>query len=115
MPRALTKAFVNRMFRYQEQLPVSCSYLGTLPDELTCIDGSPCTNVFTRAVDVNVTERELERSSGHLVVIASRSGQHISLCIEACQLDPTPTTTDKLRQITAQTLAEFGLDAVIEA
>lgn len=115
MPGSLTKAFVQQLFKYDEELPVSCSYLGTLPDELACIDGSPCTHIFTRGVDVNVTDVDLERSKGHLVVVASRYGEHISLCIEAYQVDTSPTTTESLRQVTAQTLAEFGLSGVIES
>jgi hypothetical protein len=66
-------------------------------------------------VDANVTRQDLERSHGPLVVVASRFEKTISLCIEACQLEPTPTTTDELRRVTSLILADFGLDAIIEA
>lgn len=115
MPRTIATALVNRLFTYAEELPVSCSNLGTIPDGLARIDGAPCERVLTRAVDVNVMRGDLERSHGHLVVVASRYKGTVSLCIEACQLRPTFTTTDELRRVTVHTLAEFGLDAIIEA
>ncbi len=115
LPRAASTALVNRLFTYGDAVPVSCSNLGTLPDGLARIDGAPCDRVLTRAVDVNVTRRDLQRSNGHLVVVASRYGEVLSLCIEACQLSPTLTTTEELRRVTSMTLADFGLDASIEA
>jgi hypothetical protein len=66
-------------------------------------------------VDVNVTRQDLERSHGHLVVVASRYDKTVSLCIEACQLGPTPTTTVELRLVASRTLADFGLDGIIDA
>lgn len=115
MPRRLATALVERMFTYADERPVSCSNLGTLPESLALIDGAPCLRMLTRAVDVNVTRRDLMRSHGHLVVVGSRRGGTVSLCIEACQLEPTLTTVGDLRRVTSQTLADFGLDAVIEA
>jgi hypothetical protein len=49
------------------------------------------------------------------VVVASRYNKTVSLCIEACQLGRTLTTTDELRLVVSRTLADFGLDAIIEA
>lgn len=115
MPRTAAKALVNRLFDYSGELPVSCSDLGVLPEGLARIDGAPCRHVLTRAVDVNVTRQDLERSHGHLVVVASRYGKTVSLCIEACQLRPTQTTADELRLLVCRTLADFGLEAVIDA
>jgi hypothetical protein len=115
MPGTIATTLVNRLFNYAGELPVSCSDLGMLPDGLGRIDGAPCRHVLTRAVDVNVTRQDLERSHGHLVVVASRYGETVSLCIEACQLEPTPTTTDELRRVVARTLADLGLDAIIDA
>lgn len=114
MPRGITTAMVNNVFAYAEDLPVSCSNLGTLADGLARIDGAPCARLLTRAVDVNVTRRDLQRSHGHLVVVASRYANAVSLCIEACQLEPALTTPDVLRQATARTMADFALDGVID-
>jgi hypothetical protein len=115
MPRTTAKTLVNRLFDYAGERPASCSDLGMLPDGLARIDGAPCRHVLARAVDVNVTRQDLERSHGHLVVVASRYGKTVSLCIEACRLEPTPTTTEELRLLASRTLADFGLDAVIDA
>lgn len=114
LPRRFSAALVNQLFAYADALPVSCSNLGRLPVEFGHIDGAPCNRVLTRAVDVNVSRSDLERSHGHLVVVASRYGETVSLCIEACQLAPTQTTTDDLRMMIHRTLKDFGLDAVIE-
>jgi hypothetical protein len=114
LPTRFSATLVNRLFAYADALPVSCSNLGRLPLELARIDGAPCTHVLTRAVDVNVSLRDLMRSHGHLVAVASRYGETVSLCIEACQLAPTPTTTDDLRMAIDQALTDFSLNAVIE-
>ncbi|MHB0771707.1 hypothetical protein [Bradyrhizobium sp. 5.13L] len=115
MPRTAAKTLVNRLFNYAGDMPVSCSDVGMLPAALGRIDGAPCRHVLTRAVDVNVTRRDLERSHGHLVVVASRYDETVSLCIEACRLGPAPTTSDELRMVVSRTLADFGLDAIIDA
>ncbi|WP_426610485.1 hypothetical protein [Bradyrhizobium sp. McL0616] len=115
MPRTAAKTLVNRLFNYAGELAASCSDLGMLPDGLAHIDGAPCRHVLARAVDVNVTRQDLERSHGHLVVVASRYDNTVSLCIEGCQLGPSPTTTDELRLAVSRTLADFGLDAIIDA
>jgi len=114
LPASAATALVNRIFAYGDAPPVSCSNLGELPDALASIDGSPCTRLLARAVDVNVSLRDLQRSHGHLVVVASRYRDTMCLCIEACQLAPEPTTTEHLRRMTIKTLADFGLDATIE-
>jgi hypothetical protein len=115
MPRTAAKTLVNGLFDYSDELPVSCSDLGMLPEGLARIDGEPCRHLLTRAVDVNVTREDLQRSHGHLVVVASRYDKEVSLCIEACQLRPAPTTVDELRQLVSRTLTDFGLEAVIDA
>jgi hypothetical protein len=114
MPRTIVATIVDKLFAYADDLPVSCSNLGRLPDGLMSIDGAPCGHVLTRAVDVNVTRQDLQRSHGHLVVVAARSDRSISLCIEACHLEPNLTTTDHLRQVVEQTLADFALQAEVE-
>jgi hypothetical protein len=78
------------------------------------IDGGPCVRVLTRAVDTHVTHGDLERSHGHLVVVSSRHGTTISLCIEAWQREPATTTIDALRNVITQLFSEFGLVGIIE-
>ncbi len=81
---------------------------------LARIDGATCDLVLTRAVEVYVTRRDLQRSNGYLVVVASLYGEILSLGIAACQLITTLTTTEELRRVPARTLADFELDASIE-
>lgn len=114
LPSRFSATLVNNLFAYGDKLPVSCSNLGRLPLEFGRIDGTPCNCILTRAVDVNVSRSDLERSHGHMVVVASRYDETISLCVEALQLSPKQTTTDDLRMMIERTLIEFGLDAAIE-
>ncbi len=114
LPRKFPLALMSRFFDYAQTLPVSCSNQGVLPEVFGRIDGSQCAYILHRGVDVNVTHRDLERTRGHLVVVACRYNNTVTLCIEACQLDPLPTTTDELRSITLRTMADFGLDAIVE-
>jgi hypothetical protein len=113
MPRKVITKFVNRMFAYADERPVSCSNLGDLPDKLGYIDGAPCSQIIARAVDVNVSRADLERSHGHLVVVSSRYKDTISLSVEACQMKPSLMTTNELRLIIEKTLTQFGMGAKI--
>lgn len=113
MPQKVITKLVNRMFAYADERPVSCSNLGDLPDKLGYIDGAPCSQIIARAVDVNVSRADLERSHGHLVVVASRYKDTISLSIEACQMEPSLTTTNELRLIVEKSLSQFGMIAKI--
>lgn len=115
LPRSFSLALINQYFDYAEKPPVSCSNQGLLPDVFGRIDGEQCAYILNRGVDVNVTRRDLERTRGHLVVVACRYNNTVTLCIEGYQLEPMTTTTDELRSVTLRTITEFGLDAVIES
>jgi hypothetical protein len=115
LPKAFSLALINQFFDYAERLPVTCSNQGVLPEIFGRIDGAQCAYILNRGADVNVTRCDLERTRGHLVVVACRYNNTVTLCIEACQLDPVTTTTDELRSMTLRTLSHFGLDAVIES
>ncbi len=115
MPPRFSASLVNRLFAYADTLPVSCSNLGTLPGGLSRIDGAPCARLLTRAVDVNVSRRDLDRSHGHFVAVASHYGDTVSVSIEAFQQVPRDTTVEDLCRAVSRTLAAFGLEAVIEA
>lgn len=113
MPQKVITKLVNRMFAYADERPVSCSNLGDLPEMLGQIDGAPCSQIIARAVDVNVSLADLERSHGHLVVVSSRYKDTISLSVEACQIKPSLTTTNELRLIIEKTLSQLGMVAKI--
>lgn len=109
LPKKVITKLVNRMFAYADERPVSCSNLGELPDKLGYIDGAPCSQIISRAVDVNVSRADLERSHGHLVVVSSRYKDTISLSVEACQMKPSLTTTNELRLVIEKTLTQLGM------
>jgi hypothetical protein len=113
IPGTTTAALVNRAFRYESARPVTCSIIGELSAELGAIDGTPCQSLITRAVDVQVTLGELERTHGHLVIVASRYNGRMSICIEAYQPGAV-NSSDHLRDIALRTLHEFGLDGEVE-
>jgi hypothetical protein len=113
MPRATTAALVDRVFTYADDLPVSCSNLGTLPARVGCIDGTPCSSLLARGVDTNVTLRDLHRSHGHLVVVASRFNGKVCVSVEAYRLD-ADNSAEHLRDVLQRTLSELGLEGLVE-
>lgn len=113
MPRSTTATLVDRVFTYADDLPVSCSNLGTLPARVGCIDGTPCSSLLARGVDTNVTLRDLRRSHGHLVVVASRFNGKVCVSVEAYRLD-TDNSAEHLRDTLQHTLSEFGLQGPVE-
>jgi hypothetical protein len=113
MRRAATAALVDLVFAYSDDVPVSCSNLGTLPARVGYVDGTPCRAMLARAVDTNVTLRDLRRSHGHLVVVASRFNDKVCVSVEAYRLD-TDNSAEQLRDVLQRTLVEFGLEGVVE-
>jgi hypothetical protein len=64
-------------------------------------------------LDSSVTLGELQRSHGQLVVVSGRINGKISISVEAYQLD-AENSKARLRGVVEQTLAEFGLSAVVD-
>lgn len=113
LPRNAVKGVADLMFSYSEDLPVSCSNLGDLPSDLACADGTPAEYVLVRALDTNVTEGELQRSHGQLVVVSARINGKVSISVEAYQLG-AENTKERLRDLVQRTLADFRLTGAIE-
>jgi len=113
LPKGAVKGVADLMFAYSEDLPVSCSNLGDLPSEIAQADGTPAEYVFIRGLDTNVTEAELQRSHGQLVLVSGRIRGKISISIEGYQLG-VENSKERLRGLVAETLSEFGLTGVIE-
>lgn len=89
-------------------LPVSCSNLGEIDPAVGRPDGTPADYFMLRGVDQNLTRREIERAGGQLVVASVRLGETISLGIVSYE-PGVANTKQRLRDITALTLAEFDL------
>jgi hypothetical protein len=111
-PRSVAKALANLMFSYEEALPVSCSNVGDVPEELANIDGTAADFFFARSIDQNVTLRDLQRSQGTLVVVSGRINGKIWLAVEAYQLG-VENSKVRLREMLQRTLDEFELSGVI--
>ncbi len=113
LPTGAVKGVAELMFSYSDDLPVSCSNLGDLPPDLARVDGTDAEYVFLRALDANVTEAELRRSHGQLVVVSGRVNGRISISVEAYQLG-AENSKARLGGLAAETLAEFGLSGTVE-
>jgi len=112
MPKTAVKSIVELMFDYSEGLPISCSNLGDLPAEIARVDGTAAEYVLIRALDTDVTEGELRRSHGQLVVVSGRINGKVSISVEAYQLD-AENSRERLRELALRALDDFGLHGVI--
>jgi hypothetical protein len=94
-------------------LPVSSSNLGHLDPATARPDGTDAEYVMLRGVDQNVTRQDIERADGQLVLVAGRIGGKISIGIVGYQ-PGAENSKPRLRELVAQTLAEFNLTGVID-
>nr|WP_221218843.1 MULTISPECIES: hypothetical protein [unclassified Mycolicibacterium] len=113
LPKAAVKGVAEMLFSYSEDLPVSCSNLGDLPPQIAQVDGTTAEVVILRALDQNVTMREMERSHGQLVVVSARVNGKVVISVEAYEIG-AENSKQRLRDLADQTLTEFGLTCVIE-
>jgi len=113
LPKPAVKGVAELLFSYSEDLPVSCSNLGDLPPQIAQVDGTTAEKVVLRALDQNVTRREIERSHGQLVVVSARVNGKVVISIEAYEIG-ADNTKQRLRGLVDATLTEFGLNATIE-
>ncbi len=114
-PQAAVKGVAELLFSYSEDLPVSCSNLGDLPPQIAQVDSTTAEKVVLRALDQNVTRREIERSHGQLVVVSARVNGKVVISVEAYEIGGAENTKQRLRDLVDGTLTEFGLNGgVIE-
>ena len=92
--------------------PVSCSNFGDVDPAISRIDGTDAEYVLLRGVDQRIRQRELERASGHLVLVSGRIGDKISIAVVAYQPGGI-NSKPHLRELATLTLAEFDLTGVI--
>ena len=114
----LTLSLARRRMAYGEAGPSwrerePSRFLGDLPPDLARVDGTPAENMFIRALDTSVTLGDLERSRGQLVVVSGRINGKVSISVEAYQLG-AENSKERVRAVVAETLAEFGLNAVVD-
>ena len=112
VPKRAVKRGSEVVFGF-EDLPVSCSNLGEVDSVMGRVDGTDAEYVMLRGVDRHVTRQYLERRGGLLTVLAGRIGGKISITVVAYQ-PGGQNSKPHLRELAAQTLAEFNLTGVID-
>lgn len=91
-------------------LPVTCSYLGTLPPATSRIDGADADWYFPRGVDRCLEVRDIEARRGLATVFASTVPERLILTFVAYQ-PGVVTSPGELRALVEPLLATFGLPA----
>jgi hypothetical protein len=112
VPKRALKRVVEQFLATGADLPVSCSNFGDIAPEVGRPDGTDAEHVMVRGVDQNVRRCDIERAGGQLVVVAGRVGGKTSIGIVAYQVGGD-NSKPHLRQLAADTLAEFDLTGVI--
>lgn len=111
IPRRTATAVVQSMFSYSDALPSSCSNLGEMPAHLLKLDGTPAEHGFARAIDQNVTLRDLHRSHGTLVVLSGWVTGKLWLAVEGYELG-AENSRERLKGIVGEVLSEFQIEGV---
>lgn len=112
VPKRAFGRIVDVAFGFSADLPVSVSNFGDLPAELNRIDGTAAEYFSFRGVDRNPTRESLDRRGGILTLTSGRIDGTISLSVISHQ-SGAHNSQRGLRELVAQTLAEFGLTGEI--
>jgi hypothetical protein len=112
LPQRAVRRGADVVFGFDD-LPVSCSNLGDVDPVVGRLDGTDAEYMMLRGVDRHVTRQFLERRGGLLTVLAGRIAGKISIAVIAYQ-PGKDNSKALLRELAANTLAEFGLVGVIE-
>ncbi|WP_445170167.1 hypothetical protein ACTXG7_13095 [Mycolicibacterium sp. Dal123E01] len=113
LPRRAMGRIADMAFNFTADVPVSCSNLGDVPDDLLRIDGTVAERFYFRGVDRNLTRAVLERRHGLMTVASMRLGGKVVLPVMS-YLPGADNSRARLREVIVQTLAEFELSSVIE-
>jgi hypothetical protein len=110
VPKRLVKKVADMMVG-SDDMPVVCSNMGDLPPVLTSVDGTEAEYTAFYGVDQATPRGELEHGDGQLVVVSGRISGKIIIGIVAYQ-SGAENSKARLRELTAETLAEFDLTGV---
>lgn len=113
VPKRAFGRMVDMTFGFSADLPASCSNMGEVPAEALRIDGTAAERVIFRGVDRHLTRDVLERRRGSLTVASVRVAGRIIVVVIGYQ-PGIENSHAHLREVVAQTLAEFDLTGVIE-
>lgn len=93
--------------------PVFCSYLGDLPSIIGCPDGTIAEVENARGTGQRESRQLLDRIGGRMIILSGRINGKIFISVGAYQ-PGAPNTKDALRQVAADTLADFDLTGEVE-
>jgi hypothetical protein len=111
-PKRVLKRVTEAAFAYDD-LPVASSSMGDMPPVAARPDGTDAEYAFGGGVIQRVMRRDLERAHGELSLWLLRVGG--KMCITVAAYRPGgKNSKPELRELVAQTLAEFDLAGVIE-
>lgn len=112
MPKRAMKRMAARMPADPDS-PVFCSYLGDLPSVIGCPDGTVAEVENARATGQRESRKFLERTGGRMFILSGRINGKIFLSVGAYQ-PGAENTKPALRELAAQTLADFELTGDID-
>jgi hypothetical protein len=94
-------------------LPVTCSNLGDLGSVVCRLDGTGAEYASARVTGLHATRQRLERAGGHLTLLSWRVCGKIGITVVGYQ-PGGKNTKPALRELAAETLAEFDLIGEID-
>jgi hypothetical protein len=113
-PKRTLKRGVDAAYADSDR-PVVYSNLGDMGEALCRLDGTFCERGHARAMRQHVTRQWLERIGGQMNVLSLRAPSLGKIFITVGAYQPgAENTKPALRELAAETLAEFGLTAKID-
>ncbi|WP_246227409.1 hypothetical protein [Mycolicibacterium helvum] len=113
LPKRAMGRIADMAFNFTTDVPVSCSNLGDVPDVVLSVDGTVAERFYFRGIDRNLTRDVLDKRQGLMTVASMRLGGKVILPVMS-YLPGADNSRARLREVIAQTLAEFELSGVIE-
>ncbi|TDO17053.1 MULTISPECIES: hypothetical protein [unclassified Mycolicibacterium] len=113
LPKRAMGRIADMAFQFTADVPVSCSNLGDIPDDLLRLDGTVAERFYFRGIDRNLTRGALEKRNGLMTVASMRLGGKVILPVMS-YLPGADNSRAHLREMITQTLGEFELSSVIE-
>jgi hypothetical protein len=91
-------------------LPIGCSNLGPLDPAVVRPDGSDADYTYGRLIEPGISKRALDGIGGQLFVVSGRTPGKVFISVVAYR-PGGPNSPESLRELVADTFAEFGLTA----
>ncbi|TGD90841.1 hypothetical protein BayCH28_00950 [Mycolicibacterium sp. CH28] len=113
LPRRAMRRIADMAFGFSADMPVSCSNMGDVADDMLRADGTVAERLYFRGVDRNLTRDVLERRGGLMTVASARLGGKVIIPVMSYQ-PGADNSRARLREVVTETLAEFDLTGVIE-